>query len=126
FEGGLGCYPAGGCMDGRSGDHVLLAPPYIATAADIDMIVDRLGQAVDLALKSVGHYQEEQYEEDHHRYRLARRIVPDGAGGRHAGYGQAARHAGVRRQRRLWRLLAARLARPIQRARRRAIARLLG
>jgi len=55
FEGGLGCYPAGGCMDGRSGDHVLLAPPYIATAADIDMIVDRLGEAVDLALKSVGH-----------------------------------------------------------------------
>jgi len=55
FEGGLGCYPAGGCTDGRSGDHVLLAPPYIATVDDIDMIVDRLGQAVDLALKSVGH-----------------------------------------------------------------------
>jgi adenosylmethionine-8-amino-7-oxononanoate aminotransferase len=55
FEGGLGCYPAGGCMDGRSGDHVLLAPPYIATSEDIDMIVDRLGEAVDLALKSVGH-----------------------------------------------------------------------
>jgi adenosylmethionine-8-amino-7-oxononanoate aminotransferase len=55
FEGGLGCYPAGGCMDGRSGDHVLLAPPYIATPDDIDIIVDRLGQAVDLALKSVGH-----------------------------------------------------------------------
>jgi adenosylmethionine-8-amino-7-oxononanoate aminotransferase len=55
FEGGLGCYPAGGCMDGRSGDHVLLAPPYIATPDDIDMIVDRLGEAVDLALKSVGH-----------------------------------------------------------------------
>jgi len=55
FEGGLGCYPAGGCMDGRSGDHVLLAPPYIATSDDIDMIVDRLGQVVDSALKSVGH-----------------------------------------------------------------------
>ncbi|MEH2612746.1 aspartate aminotransferase family protein [Bradyrhizobium sp. AZCC 1693] len=55
FEGGLGCYPAGGTVDGRSGDHVLLAPPYIATVDDIDMIVDRLGQAVDLALKSVGH-----------------------------------------------------------------------
>jgi adenosylmethionine-8-amino-7-oxononanoate aminotransferase len=55
FEGGLGCYPAGGCMDGRSGDHVLLAPPYIATSDDIDMIVDRLGHAVDSALKSVGH-----------------------------------------------------------------------
>ena len=55
FEGGLACYPAGGTVDGRSGDHVLLAPPYIATAEDIDMIVDRLGHAVDGALKSVGH-----------------------------------------------------------------------
>jgi adenosylmethionine-8-amino-7-oxononanoate aminotransferase len=55
FEKGLACYPAGGTVDGRSGDHVLLAPPYIATVGDIDMIVDRLGQAVDEALKSVGH-----------------------------------------------------------------------
>src|SRR6266567_8546592 len=55
FEGGLGCYPGGGTVDGRSGDHVLLAPPYIATPDDIDMIVDRLGSAVDGALKSVGH-----------------------------------------------------------------------
>ncbi|KRR23625.1 aspartate aminotransferase family protein [Bradyrhizobium retamae] len=55
FEGGLACYPSGGTADGRSGDHVLLAPPYIATSDDIDMIVDRLGHAVDLALKSVGH-----------------------------------------------------------------------
>jgi adenosylmethionine-8-amino-7-oxononanoate aminotransferase len=55
FELGLGCYPGGGTVDGRSGDHVLLAPPYIATSEDIDMIVDRLGHAVDSALKSVGH-----------------------------------------------------------------------
>jgi adenosylmethionine-8-amino-7-oxononanoate aminotransferase len=55
FEGGLGCYPGGGTLDGRSGDHVLLAPPYIATSDDIDMIVDRLGHAVDSALKNIGH-----------------------------------------------------------------------
>ncbi|MGH6738409.1 MAG: aspartate aminotransferase family protein [Bradyrhizobium sp.] len=55
FEGGLGCYPSGGTADGRNGDHVLLAPPYICTTGDIDMIVDRLGSAVDSALKSVGH-----------------------------------------------------------------------
>jgi adenosylmethionine-8-amino-7-oxononanoate aminotransferase len=55
LENGLACYPSGGTVDGRSGDHVLLAPPYIATSDDIDMIVDRLGHAVDLALKSVGH-----------------------------------------------------------------------
>jgi adenosylmethionine-8-amino-7-oxononanoate aminotransferase len=55
FANGLGCYPAGGTVDGRKGDHVMLAPPYIATAGDIDMIVDRLGVAVDSALKSIGH-----------------------------------------------------------------------
>jgi adenosylmethionine-8-amino-7-oxononanoate aminotransferase len=55
FEHGLACYPAGGTVDGRSGDHVLLAPPYIATSDDIDMIVDRLGAAVDSALKTAGH-----------------------------------------------------------------------
>ena len=55
FEGGLGCYPGGGTVDGRRGDHVLLAPPYIATSDDIDMIVDRLGHAVDSALKDIGH-----------------------------------------------------------------------
>jgi adenosylmethionine-8-amino-7-oxononanoate aminotransferase len=54
FESGLACYPAGGTADGRSGDHVLLAPPYIATSEDIDMMVDRLGTAVDSALKTVG------------------------------------------------------------------------
>jgi adenosylmethionine-8-amino-7-oxononanoate aminotransferase len=55
LERGLACYPGGGTVDGRSGDHVLLAPPYIATSDDIDMIVDRLGAAVDSALKTVGH-----------------------------------------------------------------------
>ncbi len=55
FAGGLGCYPSGGTADGRRGDHVMLAPPYIATSDDIDMIVDRLGSAVDSALKSIGH-----------------------------------------------------------------------
>ena len=55
FERGLACYPGGGTVDGRSGDHVLLAPPYIATSEDIDMMVDRLGAAVDSALKTVGH-----------------------------------------------------------------------
>src|SRR6516162_5228410 len=53
FRGGLACYPAGGTMDGQSGDHVLLAPPYISTPDDIDMIVERLGAAVDSALRSI-------------------------------------------------------------------------
>jgi adenosylmethionine-8-amino-7-oxononanoate aminotransferase len=44
---GLGVYPSGGTIDGRRGDHVLLAPPYIATPRDIETIVDRLEQVID-------------------------------------------------------------------------------
>ncbi|NKE44724.1 aspartate aminotransferase family protein [Roseomonas frigidaquae] len=47
---GLACYPMAGTIDGRQGDHVLLAPPYIATAADIEATVARFGDAVDAAL----------------------------------------------------------------------------
>jgi adenosylmethionine-8-amino-7-oxononanoate aminotransferase len=47
---GLMVYPMGGTIDGQKGDHVLLAPPFIATAANIDEIVDRLGGALDDAL----------------------------------------------------------------------------
>ncbi len=47
---GLIVYPAGGTIDGKSGDHVLLAPPYIVSRADIDTVVDRLGAAVDAAI----------------------------------------------------------------------------
>jgi adenosylmethionine-8-amino-7-oxononanoate aminotransferase len=52
---GLACYPSGGTVDGKSGDHVLLAPPYIASAQDIDMIVDRLGAAVDAVVTDMSH-----------------------------------------------------------------------
>ena len=55
FDNGLACYPAGGTVDGRRGDHVLLAPPYIATSDDIDLIVEKLGTAVDSALRSINH-----------------------------------------------------------------------
>jgi adenosylmethionine-8-amino-7-oxononanoate aminotransferase len=50
FARGLGCYPSGGTVDGVRGDHVLLAPPYITTPGEIDMIVDRLGAAIDDAI----------------------------------------------------------------------------
>ncbi|MCS3760889.1 aspartate aminotransferase family protein [Bradyrhizobium centrosematis] len=55
FANGLGCYPGGGTVDGVRGDHVLLAPPYIASADEIDLIVDKLGTAVDKVLRSVNH-----------------------------------------------------------------------
>jgi adenosylmethionine-8-amino-7-oxononanoate aminotransferase len=51
---GLACYPMGGTIDGRHGDHVILSPPYIVTAADIDMIVERFGDAVDAAVAGLG------------------------------------------------------------------------
>ncbi|MCW5672364.1 MAG: aspartate aminotransferase family protein [Hydrogenophaga sp.] len=54
FELGLACYPMGGTIDGRLGDHVVLAPPYITSEGEIDMIADRLGQAVDDVLKGAG------------------------------------------------------------------------
>ena len=55
FANGLGCYPGGGTVDGVRGDHVLLAPPYIASAEEIDLIVDKLGIAIDNVLRSVNH-----------------------------------------------------------------------
>jgi adenosylmethionine-8-amino-7-oxononanoate aminotransferase len=50
---GLMVYPMGGTIDGVRGDHVLLAPPFIAAASDIDTIVERLGEAVDAAVASL-------------------------------------------------------------------------
>lgn len=55
FANGLGCYPGGGTVDGVHGDHVLLAPPYIASEDEIDLIVDKLGTAVDNVLRSINH-----------------------------------------------------------------------
>jgi adenosylmethionine-8-amino-7-oxononanoate aminotransferase len=46
-------YAMGGTVDGVRGDHVLLAPPFIVEPGDIDVIVDRLGEAVDAAMGSM-------------------------------------------------------------------------
>ena len=53
FDRGLACYPMGGTIDGKRGDHAILAPPYIATAAQIDTIVSIFGDAVEAAIASV-------------------------------------------------------------------------
>ena len=47
FERGLLVYPGSGTADGVRGDHVLLAPPYIVSDAEIEVIAERLGEAVD-------------------------------------------------------------------------------
>jgi adenosylmethionine-8-amino-7-oxononanoate aminotransferase len=54
MERGLVVYPMGGTVDGRIGDHVLVAPPFVSTPDDIDEIVRRLGDAVDAAIAEIG------------------------------------------------------------------------
>jgi adenosylmethionine-8-amino-7-oxononanoate aminotransferase len=50
---GLMVYPMGGTVDGRCGDHVLLAPPFISTPEDIEQIVQRLERALHATLAEV-------------------------------------------------------------------------
>jgi hypothetical protein len=47
---GLLCYPMGGTIDGARGDHVLVAPPFIVTEAQLDEVVEKLGRAIDAAV----------------------------------------------------------------------------
>lgn len=51
---GLMAYSMGATADGKRGDHVLLAPPFIYTEQHVATIVERLGDAIDAALKSIG------------------------------------------------------------------------
>ncbi|WP_175722211.1 aspartate aminotransferase family protein [Burkholderia ambifaria] len=51
---GLMVYPMGGTIDGVNGDHILIAPPFVCTAQQIDTIVERLSGAIDAALASAG------------------------------------------------------------------------
>ncbi|MFW8594207.1 aspartate aminotransferase family protein [Cribrihabitans neustonicus] len=46
FEAGLICYPMPGTRDGRNGDHILLAPPFIITGEQIGEVVDKLESAI--------------------------------------------------------------------------------
>ena len=52
FEAGLICYPMSGTRDGRLGDHILLAPPFIMTQTQIGEVVDKLDLAISSALHS--------------------------------------------------------------------------
>lgn len=54
FSEGLICYPMGGTIDGKQGDHVLLAPPFICEQTHLDELVDTLGSAFDKAVSNVG------------------------------------------------------------------------
>ncbi len=47
---GLMCYAMGGTIDGRVGDHVMFAPPFIIDKAGIDEMLEKFSAAVDFVL----------------------------------------------------------------------------
>ncbi len=47
---GLLCYPMGGAADGKRGDHVLLAPPFIVSESHLDEIVGALERAINTGI----------------------------------------------------------------------------
>lgn len=50
FEAGLICYPMAGTINGVQGDHILLAPPFIINATQIDELVDKLSHSIKKVL----------------------------------------------------------------------------
>jgi adenosylmethionine-8-amino-7-oxononanoate aminotransferase len=50
---GLMTYPMPGTIDGRRGDHILLAPPFIVEDSHLELIVDRMHGAIDAAIASL-------------------------------------------------------------------------
>ncbi len=50
---GLMCYPSGGTIDGARGDHILLAPPFIIDRDQVEELVSKLGEAIDVACDHV-------------------------------------------------------------------------
>ena len=44
---GLLCYPMSGTIDGKLGDHVLLAPPFVISNNELDELVDKLSVTID-------------------------------------------------------------------------------
>ncbi|MCK5296923.1 MAG: aspartate aminotransferase family protein [Alphaproteobacteria bacterium] len=51
FERGLMCYCMGGTIDGKNGDHLLLAPPYIINEKHVFEIVDKLDEVISAVIK---------------------------------------------------------------------------
>lgn len=54
MEEGLICYPGGGTIDGKNGNHILLAPSFIIDETHIAEIVEKLGNSIDRALATKG------------------------------------------------------------------------
>jgi adenosylmethionine-8-amino-7-oxononanoate aminotransferase len=47
MENGLMCYPMGGTIDGRIGDHILLAPAFITSDAELQQGVELLAKSIE-------------------------------------------------------------------------------
>ncbi len=50
FAEGLICYPMAGTRDGRVGDHILLAPPFVIEDTQIEELTWKLGKAISTVL----------------------------------------------------------------------------
>jgi len=44
---GISLYPGTGTVDGKVGDHVLIAPAYTVTESDVELIVDLAARVVE-------------------------------------------------------------------------------
>ncbi|MBV9342763.1 MAG: aspartate aminotransferase family protein [Acidobacteria bacterium] len=53
LERGLLVYPVQGCVEGDSGDHVLIAPPAVSSAEQIDWACQELASAIEQAAASL-------------------------------------------------------------------------
>ncbi|MGC6391087.1 MAG: aspartate aminotransferase family protein [Alphaproteobacteria bacterium] len=51
---GLICYPSSGTIDGRYGDHILLAPPFVIQNDQLDELVTKLHKSLDEAIAKTG------------------------------------------------------------------------
>ena len=55
FENGLICYPMGGTVDGKKGDHVLIAPPFIIEDNHIDELIEKLKKTLTLTVDKINY-----------------------------------------------------------------------
>ncbi len=51
---GIYTYQGGGSVDGRRGDHTLLAPPFIVTAEQVEELVSGMAEALDGVMRELG------------------------------------------------------------------------
>lgn len=47
----MAVYPGTGTVDGVNGDHIILAPPFIATKQDVDHIVEVVSAVINRVFK---------------------------------------------------------------------------